>query len=83
MKIRLGFVSNSSSSSFVVNLDLFSPKLLREISNQNLNLEEYEKWDIDINYEKNLFEAFTIMDNFNLKDFLIKKGIPSEEIKDE
>jgi hypothetical protein len=81
MKIRQGFISNSSSSSFIVNLDLFSPKLLREVDNKNLNLEEYEKWDIEIDYEKNLFKASTFMDNFDLREFLINRGISEEEIK--
>lgn len=75
MKIRNGFVSNSSSSSFVVDLDQISGATLRMIkrtAGQN-------DWQVD---EQAAFLCMsTSMDNFDMGEFMEKLGVPRGAIQ--
>jgi len=78
MKIRIGFVSNSSSESFHIPLKRLTAlqyKFIKEINNN----EEYDgSWSI---YEENdMFEFYTPMNNFDMSEFLIENGIPKKSI---
>lgn len=81
MKIRSGFVSNSSSSSFVVSLRKLSPEQLGKILNhtewgEKLGVEysdSREAWDITV--EKGVLHGNTSMDNFDMRKFLEKLGV--------
>ncbi len=90
MKIRRGFISNSSSSSFIIPRSCVSDYQLEKIKN---HIEESEKtflvcdncydnhdaWSIsDDDYK---VEGDTGMDNFPMDRFLSEIGIPSEKIK--
>ncbi len=87
MKIRNGFVSNSSSSSFVVPLRVVTPMQLEQIYNhievdQELKLGcscEIESlnnaWDISINKYMQTLTVSTSMDNFDMGKFLWGIGV--------
>ena len=87
MKARLGFVSNSSSSSFVINLDDLTPKQVRKIKNhtevaKNMwsNREWYDdQWSIEENDET--IRGYTIMDNFDMHDFLENIGVDMSKVR--
>jgi len=77
MKIRYGHVSNSSSSSFTININDSYPhyaEILIKLLEQNAS--EYpDSWDITI--EDDTITCDTMMNNFNLEDYCVKVlGIP-------
>jgi hypothetical protein len=90
MKVRNGFVSNSSSSSFMVSRDNVSLSQIDKIMNceeaakdmKDLDfLEDSKLWDISIS--TNFISFDTYMDNFNMKQFLLNIGIPEEAFSKE
>ena len=102
MKIRHGFVSNSSSCSFTIKLGALTPVQLALIKNhrsfaqwmrdENILPEEDAKrgecicekgdeWDIKVDTQAGILEAFTIMDNFDLIWFANSIGVNHALIK--
>lgn len=88
MKTRNGFVSNSSSSSFVVNKRYVSDHQLQLI---NTHIEEgkkvgvgdgdyFDSWCVD-NRDDSI-KLSTTMDNFNMREFLLRIGVPAVAIVD-
>jgi hypothetical protein len=67
MKIRNGFVSNSSSSSFVINLDDISAKQLHLIRDHYLKAGD-DSWIIKVN--ENNIHGYTDMNNFDMDEYL-------------
>ena len=89
MKKRLGFVSNSSSSSFIIkkkDIDFYQIELLKTMeevikNNSNLHQEYYEEttgWHIIDNEEK--IVGWTSMDNYNIAQYLDFIGISPDKI---
>lgn len=97
MKFRSGFVSNSSSSSFIVNKYKISKEQIDKIIN---HAEEYAKLsqrkknliygsttveDMDTwdvdNSDEDELVLSTYMDNFNMEEFLKAIGVPEEGIR--
>jgi hypothetical protein len=85
MKIRQGFVSNSSSSSFTIPLKDISAWQLQMIEKHSeiaraLGGYDYEDaWDINI--EGAVVSGRTFMDNFDMHHFLINVvGVPEDLI---
>lgn len=81
MKIRNGFVSNSSSSSFVIYKIDLSAKQIEQIQNHGKSGLEfaYDEWSID---ERELFiKASTDMDNFDFREYLEMIGVNTDKVK--
>lgn len=73
MKIRNGFVSNSSSSSFVVALSILDreekQKILDYVSLSNTD-EYKDHWSICVDEIRGVLYGFTTMDNGDLSEYL-------------
>lgn len=85
MKIRFGFVSNSSSCSFLINKNYLSNHQIELICDHiTLINSEWDNWDITeelINGEVYL-KGFTIMDNFDMETYLLETvKVKSEHIE--
>jgi len=87
MKIRNGFVSNSSSSSFVMPTDCLTVAQLNKIKNHigfakkfNMGyITTYDEWAI-IEDEK-FIRGNTSMANFDMREFMEKIGIDMSKVE--
>jgi hypothetical protein len=83
MKIRNGFVSNSSSSSFLIPINALTENQITKIQNHievtknwllqndsDIDAYEDDKWEIQVT-DKCVY-GYTFMDNFNMSFFLRK-----------
>lgn len=76
MKIRNGFVSNSSSSSFVVALSVLNENEKKKIldyasfSNDESTDEYRDHWSIRVDETRGVMYGFTTMDNGDLSKYL-------------
>ncbi|HLD91374.1 MAG TPA: hypothetical protein VI911_10215 [Patescibacteria group bacterium] len=80
MKIRNGFVSNSSSSSFVINKSELTREQIYLIHDACLE----PGFDADpwlITETETTVEGFTSLDNFSMADYFDKIGIPEDKIE--
>ncbi len=95
MKKRIGFVSNSSSSSFIINKNDLSKKQITKIHNHIKEAKRMNNpkntpegydfqygWDDawNIKETKYVIEGYTTMDSFSMDEFLIDIGIDDEDI---
>lgn len=93
MRTRNGFVSNSSSSSFVIVKAHLSPLQLEQIRNhmdvarkgmrasmEYLDqLSSFDEWSIE--EDDFVIKGSTWMDNFEMDEFLKLIGVPEEKIE--
>lgn len=86
MKIRTDFVTNSSSSSFIIAKKNLDEDQIRAIKDHKYLGEELgipyslsDSWNIEEN--KEYICGSTIIDNFDMCSFLHKIDIPAENIK--
>jgi hypothetical protein len=89
MKIRNGFVSNSSSSSFTISKRVLSEEQIDKIENhieyaiENFPQLKYvdtsDSWAIETTEE--VVYMCTFMDNFDMLEFLLLIGIEEDDIK--
>ena len=84
MKYRTGFVSNSSSSSFIIQLADVTKSQVDKILNHKrvgeaMGMDDCDQaWDITV--AGRVIEGYTSMDNFDMKFFLNAIGVPSSVI---
>ena len=87
MKIRSGFVTNSSSSSFMIAKKNLTLDQIEKIKSHikvasELNMEyvdPLDSWDISETDDK--ITGFTIMDNFNMYLFLKLIGVDDNDVE--
>ena len=72
MKIRTGFVSNSSSSSFVVRKEHLKPDDIIAIY-EHEKVAEKDAWSITETSDE--IHGFTVIDNFSIIQYLREKGV--------
>lgn len=85
MKVRTGFVSNSSSSSFVILLDRVTGKQVKQIQAHQIKGEKMgipfadsDPWTIEVT--DSVVRGWTFMDNFDMREFLQRIGVPDADI---
>jgi hypothetical protein len=87
MKIREGFVSNSSSASFILKKRYLSEKQIWQVRNhidkyRELGIEypyQISRWDAwHLVEDEDLIEGDTSMTNFDMEGFFETIGIPEE-----
>lgn len=89
MKLRTGFVTNSSSSSFTIAKSNLTADQIDKIKNhieaaKELKMDDsyYDKWDKwSITETDYSIHGFTIMDNFNMSKFLRLIGVDGEDVE--
>lgn len=83
MKIRSGFVSNSSSSSFVLSLSEITPAQYLAIMNNKYDDQPYsnvgDAWDIEVTETE--IRGSTFMDNYSMSEFFEKIGVDDSKVK--
>ena len=80
MKIRNGFVSNSSSSSFIVNkyyISMAQMDLIR--AHKDKVDKDYDVWDIEDLGD--VIRLSTGMDNFDMEEYLVEIEVPRDAIQ--
>jgi hypothetical protein len=81
MKLRFGFVSNSSSCSFIIPMKSISGLQLKAIIDHEeiKSVESNNAWRVDIGGE--YVQVSTDMDNFDMHAFLLEIGVSESLIK--
>ena len=78
MKIRTGFVSNSSSASFIIAKEALTKEQIQSLLEYSDSEENTDGWTIS--EEKYFIKGCTIMDNEEIKLFFDSINIPEESM---
>ncbi len=81
MKVRNGFVSNSSSSSFVIQLDDLTVKQLQKIQDHYKEISEDRRDDTWAITMGSVVQGSTSMDNFDMRSLLERIGIDMSKVE--
>ena len=82
VKIRKGFVSNSSSSSFVASTARLTEDEIQMLLDYTLSDENEDGWTITVDEDKGLVEGFTSMCNGAFPEWVEKKGLNKIRFED-
>lgn len=89
MKLRAGFVTNSSSSSFIVSKKDLTPEQHDHIIN-HIEYAKLKKFDVGytkkedawmIEENDNIMRLYTYMDNFDMEEFLKLIGLSETQFR--
>ena len=78
MKVRTGFVSNSSSASFVISIGAITGEQMMALLN-HATVAGKDAWEIII--ENGLMTGKTSMDNFDMYAFMTQHGIDPQKAR--
>ena len=84
MKTRQGFVSNSSSSSFIIGKSNLTNEQIGKILDhhkivENHGCHKYDSWEITI--EEDYIKGSTLMDNFDMGHYLSSIGVDPDVVE--
>jgi len=79
MKVRHGFISNSSSSSFIIKLSDLTADQLGSILNLDTPEFNADPWRFEV--ENGTITGSTWMDNFSMSVFLVYIGVDDSNIE--
>lgn len=90
MKLRKGFVSNSSSSSFIIELDKLTANQIHAIKNHTRYARENDYFEIEWKGEEDQWNVYateehiigdTFMDNFDMHAFFQRIDVSLDDVE--
>lgn len=84
MKLRIGFVSNSSSSSFMIYLENLTAFQLAAILQNKYDDQdadpEMDAWIIELDEVQKAIKGYTSMDNYSMSKFFDRIKVKDEDV---